>query len=59
MSNQTLHFIDSYKAEKLLWDANHTDYCNRIQRNRIANEFNIDVSAVQIEIKNSKFGIPF
>lgn len=54
--NQTLKFIESYKAAKLLWDANHTDYCNKIKRNdaleRIGNEFNIDVSAVKIKIKN-------
>lgn len=29
--NQTLKFIESYKAAKLLWDANHTDYCNKIK----------------------------
>lgn len=54
--NQTLQFIEAYKAAKLLWDANHTDYCDRIKRNdaleRIANEFNIDVPAVKIKIKN-------
>lgn len=31
--NQTLKFIESYKAAKLLCDANHTDYCNKIKRN--------------------------
>lgn len=54
--NKTLQFIESYKAAKLLWDANHPDYCNKIKRNdaleSIANEFNIDVSAVKIKIKN-------
>ncbi|KAL4147839.1 hypothetical protein QTP88_002177 [Uroleucon formosanum] len=54
--NQTLKFIESYKTAKLLWDANHTDYCNKIKRNyaleRIGNGFNIDVSAVKIKIKN-------
>lgn len=54
--NKTLQFIEAYKAAKLLWDANHSDYCNKIKRNdaleSIANEFNIDVSAVKIKIKN-------
>jgi len=40
--NQTLQFLEAYKAAKLLWDAIHTDYCNKIKRNdaleRIANE---------------------
>jgi len=54
--NQTLQFIEAYKAATLLWDSNHTDYCNKIKRNdaleRIASEFNIDVSVVKIKIKN-------
>jgi len=52
--HQTLQFIEIYKAEKLLWGANYTDYCNNIKRNAlesIANEFNIDVSAIKIKIK--------
>jgi len=31
--NQTLQFIEAYKAAKLLWQnfyANHTDYCDKI-----------------------------
>lgn len=54
--NKTLQFIESYKAAKLLWDSNHPDYWNKIKRNdaleSIANEFNIDISAVKIKIKN-------
>lgn len=54
--NQTLKFIASYKAAKLLWNANLTDYCNKIKQNdaleRIGNEFNINVSAVKLKIKN-------
>ncbi|KAL4131415.1 hypothetical protein QTP88_008730 [Uroleucon formosanum] len=50
--NKTLQFIESYKAAKLLWDSNHPDYCNKMKRNdaleSIANEFNIDISAVKI-----------
>ncbi|KAE9525633.1 hypothetical protein AGLY_014160, partial [Aphis glycines] len=49
-------FEKTLYSHKLLWDANHTDYCNKIKRNdaleRIGNEFNIDVSAVKIKIKN-------
>lgn len=54
--NQALQLIDAHKAVKRLWDADHTDLCNKIKRNyaleRIANEFDIDVSAVKMEIKN-------
>lgn len=54
--NQTLLFIEAYKAVKLLWDANHADYCNKFKRNDaleyIGNEFNLDASAVKVKIKN-------
>ncbi|VVC36014.1 MADF domain [Cinara cedri] len=60
--NRTLQFIEAYKAAKLLRDANHTDYCNTIKINdaleRVANEFNIGVSAVKIKIKNLRFYFP-
>lgn len=54
--NQTLLFIEAYKAAKLLWDANHVDYCNEFKRNDaleyIGNEINLDASAVKVKIKN-------
>lgn len=58
--NQTLQFIEAYKAAaKLLWDANHIlIIVTKLKEmsvgalERIANEFNIDVSAVKIKIKN-------
>ncbi|VVC27155.1 MADF domain [Cinara cedri] len=60
--NQTLRFIEAYKAAKLIWDANHTDYCNKIKRNgaleRVANEFNTGVSVVKIKIKNLRSYFP-
>lgn len=31
--NQTLQFIETGKAAKLLRDANHVDDCNEIKRN--------------------------